>query len=53
VTETVVDVLEAIEVEEEDCKALLRIAFRSGERVAEAIYENRAVGQASERILEA
>jgi hypothetical protein len=53
VPETVVHILETIEIEEKDCEALFRIALRSGERVAKSIYEHRAVGEACERILEA
>ncbi len=53
VTERVVDVLETIEVEEQHSEALLRIPMCSRERVAESIYEHRAVGEAGERILKA
>src|SRR5216684_1308861 len=52
VPEAVVDDLEAIHVEEEDGEAVLVPALLQREPVGEAIHEERAVGQAGERVVE-
>src|SRR5438045_1569287 len=52
VSARVVDDLEAVQVEEEDGEAGAAAALRSLERHAEALHEERAVGQPGERVVE-
>ena len=50
VAERIVDVLEAVEIEEED-RELAPAAMRAGDRLSDAIGEQRTVRQAGERIV--
>ena len=52
VAEAVVDDLEAVEVEEEDGGQPLRLAARALDRLPQPVHEQRAVGQAGERVVE-
>src|ERR1700687_1438508 len=51
VTERVVDVLEAIEVEQQHAEHLL-VAARSEQRLAESVAEQAAVGQSGQRVVQ-
>ena len=53
VAEAVIDVLEAVEVEKEDCKALLRITLSAGKGVPHPVHQDCAVRKAGQRILKA
>ena len=50
--EAVVDILEAVEVEEEEGEPLLGVSLRAGESVPQTIHKHRAVGKAGQWVLE-
>ena len=52
VTEAVVDVLEPVEVNDRDREAIVLAALRQLDRVARALQEQLAVGQAGQRIVQ-
>ena len=53
VPETVIDIFEPIEIEEQNCEPLLGVAFRARKCVAQSVHQYRPVGEPREGVLEA